>query len=241
MYDITRFSLADMTRCGAALRRMGEGSTSMEEVAGKIVRYLYQEMTDLETGDKSFGLVRLFKTHDYGDLEPELQRFAAEVLGREPELPGTKCLTLLATAGSKEEWNDRRKSKRHQSFPLLSAEMVQTFPMISTLVDQLGLDISEVLNPDPDMLVDIDQKAYNVFHIPYALGSEAIVDQEDFVIPEGIKSCLGFGGMLPSGNLFAVIMFSKVPIIPTVAAMFRSMSLNLKIALLPFETRVFAG
>ncbi len=240
MYDITRFSLADMTRCGAALRRMGEDSTSMEELAGKVVRYLYQEMTDLESGERSFGLVRLFKTHGYGDLDQELQRFAAEVLGREPE-PGTKCLTLLATAGSKEEWNDRRRSKRHRSIPLLSTEMVRAFPMISNLVGQLGLEITDVLNPDPSMLVDIDQKAYNVFHVPYALGSEAIVDQEDFVIPEGIKSCLGFGGMLPSGNLFAVVMFSKVPIIPTVAAMFQTISLNLKIALLPFETRVFAG
>ncbi len=119
--------------------------------------------------------------------------------------------------------------------------VVGAFPMISNLVGQLGLEITDVLNPDPSMLVDIDQKAYNVFYVPYALGSEAIVDQEDFVIPEGIKSCLGFGGMLPSGNLFAVVMFSKVPIIPTVAGMFRTISLNLKIALLPFETRVFAG
>ena len=241
MYDITRFSLAEMTRCGAALRRMGEDSTSMEEVADKVVRYLYEEMTDRETGDRSFGLVRLFKTHDYGDLEPELQRFAAGVLGEEPELPGTKCLTLLATAGSQEEWNDRRRSQRHRSIPLLSAEMVRAFPMISNLVNQMGLEITDVLNLDPGMLVDIDQKAYNVFHVPYAVGSEAIVDQEDFVIPEGIKSCLGFGGMLPSGNLFVVVMFSKVPIIPTVAAMFQTISLNLKIALLPFETRVFAG
>ena len=241
MYDITRFSLADMTRCGAALRRMGEGSTTMEEVAGKIVRYLYEEMTDLETGDRSFGLIRLFKTHDYGDLEPELQGFVDGVLGREPALPGTKCLTLLASAGSKEEWNDWRKSKRHRSIPLLSAEMVRAFPMISNLVNQMGLEITDVLNPDPGMLVDIDQKAYNVFHVPYAVGSEAIVDQEDFVIPEGIKSSLGFGGVLPSGNLFAVVMFSKVPIIPTVAAMFQTISLNLKIALLPFETRVFSG
>ncbi len=241
MYDMTRFSLADMTRCGAALRRMGEGSTSMEEVAGKVVRYFYDEMTDLESGERSFGLVRLFKTHDYGDLDPELQGFVAGVLGQEPVSPGTKCLTLLATAGSKAEWNDRGMSQRHRSIPLLSAEMVRAFPMVSNLVNQLGLEITDVLNPDPSMIVDIDQKTYNVFHVPYAVGSEAIVDQEDFVIPEGIKSCLGFGGMLPSGNLFAVVMFSRVPIIPTVAAMFRTISLNLKLALLPFETRVFAG
>ena len=113
--------------------------------------------------------------------------------------------------------------------------------MISNLVNQLGLEITDVLNPNPSMLVDIDQKTYNVFHVADAVGSEVIVDQEDFVIPEGIKSCLGFGGMLPSGNLFAVVMFSRVPIIPTVAAMFRTISLNLKLALLPFEASVFAG
>ena len=133
MYDITRFSLADMTRCGAALRRMGEGSTSMEEVAGKVVRYLYDEMTDLESGERNFGLVRLFKTHDYGDLDPELQAFVVGVLGQESVSPGTKCLTLLATAGSQEAWNDRRMSQRHRSIPLLSAEMVRAWSCTTSL------------------------------------------------------------------------------------------------------------
>ena len=194
MYDITQFSLADMTRCGAALRRMGDGSTSMEDVAGKVVRYLYEEMTDLETGENSFGLVRLFKTHDYGDLEPELQRFAAGVLGREPELPGTKCLTLLATAGSKEEWNDRRRSKRHRSIPLLSSEMVRAFPMISNLVDQLGLEITDVLNPDPSRLVDIDQKAYNVFHVPYAVGVRPSSTRRTSSSRKGLNHAWDLGG-----------------------------------------------
>ena len=100
MYDITRFSLADMTRCGATLRRMGEDSTSMEEVAGKMVQYLYHEMTDGDSVERSFGLVRIFKTHDYGDLDSQLQGIVVKVLGREPESPGTKCLTLLATVTS---------------------------------------------------------------------------------------------------------------------------------------------
>lgn len=32
------------------------------------------------------------------------------------------------------------------------------------------------------------------------------------IVPFGIRSVLGFGGMLPDGNLFAIIMFSKVPV-----------------------------
>ena len=40
------------------------------------------------------------KTHDYGDLDSQLQGIVVKVLGREPESPGTKCLTLLATVTS---------------------------------------------------------------------------------------------------------------------------------------------
>ena len=240
MYDITRFSLADMTRCGTALRRIGDGAGTMEEVAGRVVEHLYQQLTDTDTGEKSFCLVRLFKTHDYGELSGELKEYVKKVLGREPNSPTIKCLTLLATAGRKPEWNDRTMSQGHRSIPLDSEEMVRAFPMISNLVSQLGLEITDVLHPDPNIIVDLDQKAYNVFHVFNAVGNEAIVDQENFVIPEGVRSCLGFGGMLPSGNLFVVVMFSLVPIPPAVAAMFRTIALNLKLVLLPFESDVFA-
>jgi hypothetical protein len=78
-----------------------------------------------------------------------------------------------------------------------------------------------------------------VFHVGEAVGSELIVDQETFVVPNGIKSKVGFGGMLPSGNLFAVIMFCKVPVDAVVASMFQTISLSAKLALLPFEDCVF--
>ncbi len=45
--------------------------------------------------------------------------------------------------------------------------------------------------------------------------------------------------MLPSGNLFGVIIFSKVSASPNVASMFRTIALSVKVALLPFEGRVF--
>ena len=39
MYSLSEFSLADMTRCGAELRKMGKNASSMEQVADKIIRY----------------------------------------------------------------------------------------------------------------------------------------------------------------------------------------------------------
>jgi len=74
-----------------------------------------------------------------------------------------------------------------------------------------------------------------VFHVPVARGSAYIPAQEEFVIPCGVSSVLGFGGLLPSGNLFATIMFSKVPISEEVALLFRPLTLSAKIALLPHD------
>jgi len=46
---------------------------------------------------------------------------------------------------------------------------------------------------------------------------------------------LGFGGLLPSGNLFAIILFLKVQIPHSTAQMFSTLALNVKTALLAFD------
>jgi hypothetical protein len=48
----------------------------------------------------------------------------------------------------------------------------------------------------------------------------------------GIGSVLGFGGMLPDGELFTVIIFARVAIPTPTAEMFRTIALNLKLGLL---------
>jgi anti-anti-sigma regulatory factor len=72
-------------------------------------------------------------------------------------------------------------------------------------------------------------------YVPEAPGCTYIPAQQTFVIPERIRSVLGFGGMLPDGNLFAIIMFARAPISRMVAERFRPLALNIKISLLPFE------
>ncbi|MFQ5594216.1 MAG: sensor histidine kinase [Anaerolineae bacterium] len=242
MYDLTSFTLKDMTDCGAALRKLDSGATSMEEVANQIVRYLYDHLVDGQSGEKSCALVRFFKTHPYNELHPELRECVHQILGMHPELPEMKCLTLLATAGVKPEWNVRQMSIGHKVHPLPSPDMVAQYPMVSQLIEQFGLELDAMLQPDPALLVDLERKTFNVFHVPKAAGSPYVPDQEDFVIPFGIQSVLGFGGMLPSGELFAVILFSKVHIPRETAELFKTLALSVKTAVLPFEgTTVFAG
>ncbi len=238
-FDLTRFSMSSMAVCGAALRKMGEGAGSMEEAAERSVEYLYESLTG-PAGERAFALVRLFKTHPYQFLDGGLQAFARQLAGMEPP-PRMKCLTLLATRGDRPEWCTRAGSAGHQAIPLASVEGVGRIPMIANLIQQFGVEISEVLSPPPPMLADLSQRTFNVFHVAEALGSAAVPAQEQFVAPEKIHSCLGFGGMLPDGDLFAVVMFSRIAIPAATASMFKPLSLSVKTALLPFAGRVFGS
>ncbi len=241
MYDLNTFGLRDMTECGAALRKLGVGASTLEQAADRIVRYLYEHLVEKHSGEKSCVLVRFFKTHRCGDLDSRLLEAARCMLGPIPDYPEMKCLILMATAGMKPEWNARQQSVGHQVIPLASPEMVIRSPMISQLVRQFGLDPSAVLEPAPELLVDMQQKTFNVFHVEQAVGSPFVPAQDEFVIPCGVQSVLGFGGMLPSGNLFAVILFSKVRIPRQTADLFKTLSLSVKAAVLPLaESAVFA-
>jgi hypothetical protein len=235
MYDLTNFTLKDMVECGMTLCQQRLGAKSMESVSNKIVNYFYENLIDQETGSSACALIRCFKTHPYQELDTELRESANNMVGSYFPSPTMKCLTLLATAGDKPEWNSRHTSGGHKAIPLVSEDMVAQFPMISQLIRQFGLDISTVLRPDPKLLVGLEERKLNVFYVPQAVGSSYIPAQDSFVIPFGIKSVLGFGGLLPSGNLFAIIMFSKVQMTPSTTDMFKTLALNVKSALLPFD------
>ncbi|MFQ5934501.1 MAG: hypothetical protein ACE5KI_07655 [Dehalococcoidia bacterium] len=241
MYDLGSMSPSDLTECGNALRGLGSGAKSMEEAANNIVRYLYENLGDKRSGEKGCALVRFYKTHNYGDLDAGLQGFADGIMGTTSASPDVKCLTLLATVGDQPDWNSRAKSNGHKAIPLPSEGAVESIPMVSQLVKQFGLEVSAVVKPDPNVIGDLEQRAFNTFHIPEAPGSPYIPAQDEFVTPFGIQSALGLGGMLSSGDIFAIIMFSKIGISRETADSFRELAPSVKEAVEPFVgTSVFA-
>ncbi len=241
MHDLQHFSLRDMTDLGAALRSAAQDAGSMEEAAGRIVGHLRTSLVVAPTGSPACVLARLYKTHLYRDLDPELQAFARRAAAGALLPENLRCLTLLATAGDRPEWCSRAASKGHRAIPLLSEAMVRAVPMVSRLLHQFGLEVREMLAPDPAFLRQKGQATCNVFYVPEARGSEYIPAQEDFVVPAGVRSVLGFGGILPSGSLFAVILFCRVPVPEATADQFKTLALNVKLALLPHDAgRVFA-
>jgi hypothetical protein len=239
-YDVTQFTIREVAQCGRAIRTIGAGASSMEEVAGRIVRYLHDSLIDGQTGERACSLIRFFKTHAHGSLDDDLRAFALNMLGGSAPLPQMKCLTLLGTLGANQEWNSRETSKGHRAIPLPDEDAVQQIPMVRYLINQLGLDIRTVVRPDRTVALDMEQKTYGVFHVPEALGSPHVPAQEEFVVPYGIKSVVGFGGLLPSLDMFVTIMFFRTSIAGVAADLMKNLSLNVKLAILPFEETVFA-
>ncbi|MGB2926786.1 MAG: response regulator [Limnothrix sp.] len=234
MLNLEKFNLENMVKCGLVLRSLSENASSMEEVAQQIVNYFYTELATPE-GNPACSLVRFFTTQDYSELDADLQQVVQNNLQQEHIADNLKCLTLLATKGEQEAWNYRHKSTGHQAIPLLNQEYINQIPMIAQLLYQLGLDITEILHPTPENLLELSQKEYNAFFVPKALGSPCIPGQNNFVIPYGIESVIALGGVFPSGELFTIILFTKVAITRAIADMFQPLALSIKLAVMPFS------
>ena len=239
--NLSSFGLPETLRCGLGIRRAATNAATAEEAASKICQFLYDELVTSE-GERACALIRCYKTHPFGQLKPADREFARVSMGGgTTPTPSMRCLTLLATVGDEQKWNDRRRSKGHRAIPLPAPEIVEKAPMIAQLIKQFGLEISAVVRPSADVIKDLEGKTYGVFHVPEAAGSPYIPAQDEFVLKYNIRSVVGCGGSL-RGELFALILFARVHITPESADRFRTLALDLKSALFTFdENRVFAG
>lgn len=238
-YDLSRFGLGDMLKSSLRLREATEGAPTLEMSAQRVCRFLYDELHGPDSA-RACALVRCYMTLPFGSLDPELQQFARGLMdGRNPD--GTmKCLTLLATIGQTASWSSRFLSQGHRAIPLPSPEIVEKAPMISQLIKEMGLELSSVLRPSPDVVQELAGKRHGVFHVEEAAGSPYIPAQQEFVERHGIRSVLGFGGVLGTGELFAVILFATVHVPVNAAQRFRTLALDVKSSFNKFsESDVF--
>ena len=233
---LASFAASDLSDFGERIRGFAHTATSMEDACGRIASLLYEELVD-ERGAPACALVRVYKTHPYGRLPHDLRAFAGNVLGEVPD-DDVRCLTLLATRGALPAWNDRRLSAGHRAIPLPTVGFVEQLPMIAGLVGQLGLSVDEVVRPQQHKLPELSQRSYGVFHVAEAAGS-TLLPAQDFVGEHGIRSALGFGGVLFSDDFYAVVLFAREPVSAQVADTIRVLSLAVRVALQPFGRRVF--
>jgi two-component system NtrC family sensor kinase len=227
--DVSDFTVGAMLRAGIALRKVVRGSDSLESASDSIVRLLYDQCVDHDSGERACAMVRFYKTHPYALLQPDDQRFAAAALGHAPA-GEMQCLALMATAGDLPAWNSRQASRGHRAIPLPSADQVRAAPMILRLFQELGVDVEHLVGGKLPAR-GTEARTYDVFHVEDAVGSPFIPAQREFVVEHGIRSVVGFGGLLRSGELFAVILFSRTHIPARSAARFRTIALDVRSSL----------
>ncbi|HEY9712325.1 MAG TPA: hypothetical protein V6C72_02580 [Chroococcales cyanobacterium] len=248
MYVLSRFSLDDMHACSEDIRELGSLAADVDVVADRVVRFFYEQFIDAETGERALALVRLFKTRSYQDLHPDSQQFVSETLLKRGEkiklVPNMPCLSLTATAGDEEHWNNPRKSRHHKAAPLISREFVSNYPMVARFIARFGLTLSapielelsaahvENCREGNDEVGLSSHYSCCVFWAADASDHSLNLDSGKFVQPYGIKSVLGFGGVLRPGAVFVVTMFSKVQITNAIAARFQPIALSTKNVLL---------
>ena len=79
-----------------------------------------------------------------------------------------------------------------------------------------------------------------MFHVENAVGSAIVPAQDEFVLPYAVRSVIGLGGLLSSGEIFAVILFARCPVPTAQTPLFKPLALNLRSAVLGLEQQVFA-
>lgn len=227
-YDLTRLAQPDIDRCSAVLDALIGEAASTEAAAAATCRHFAEALAGGE-GQPACVMARAYVTHPYGGLPPDLQRWAKRAFGTvaiTPPEPGMRCLVLLASVGDEPEWNDRRHSKGHQAIPLPSPHVVQRAPMIARMMREFGLDIDRMARP-ATRLTSAPGETEGVFHVESAAGSPFIPAQAGFVDRYGIASVLGFGGLLPSGELFCIILFTRVQVSGSAAERFRELAVTI--------------
>lgn len=240
MFNLAKFDVGDTLGCGSKLRAATAAAT-VEEALRNLCTFLYENLGTPD-GTRACALVRGYLTLPFDKLSSPDRAFAEKLMP--PGLkawPDMKCLVLLGTRGEDAAWNERRQSRGHRAIPLPTANIVQNAPMIAQLFGQMGLDLDDVITPAPGLVGDLSKKTYNVFHVSQAPGSPHIPAQ-DFVRSARVESVVGFGGALPWGELFAIILFSKVPVPTSVAHRFKAIALDAKATLLKFDAEhVYQG
>ena len=230
-FTLGRFGLGDVVSLSAQLPGAVSPTGSMEEAAAALVRFLRGAFLDPQSHRPELVLARCFLTAPVEALPDELREIAG-ARSTPPPSPDTRCLTLLGTDGDLEQWCDHRRSVSHRVLPLVSKDAVAAAPMVAGLVEQLGLGVERLLDVAEMEAAEKNEENLDVFFVPEAMGSPRVPDQR-FVRAHGVRSVLGFGSVLPGGELFAVVLFSRTPVDAEVAAMFRTVAMAAKLALLP--------
>lgn len=205
----------------------------LQEAAQECAHLLYEEF------EESIVLARVFVTLPFRVLTSRGKSFVTELAGtknlRHLLNNTTQVLSLLGTYGERPEWRDRFQSRGHLGIPLLSASFVESIPMVSRLMNDMGINTDWFDEREPDVLVKNLGRAAGVFYVRDAgtwldHQNRKIVPAHDFVEEYGVKTVFGLGGSYLNGSFVTIIVFARETIEQARAEAFMSLVNTFKAA-----------
>jgi serine phosphatase RsbU (regulator of sigma subunit)/anti-sigma regulatory factor (Ser/Thr protein kinase) len=223
------FSAERIAALAAAVARAGEQTGSMEGAARHAAAAIRTAFPTPD-GDSAVVLVRVFQTTVWELLTPQLRSYAMARMTPGAPAEGTRCLALLATLGDRPTWCDRHASRDHQALPLTGTDVIRRVPLALTVLDHL-VGAAAQRNPQTD---HEGRPARVAVHLVSDAAASPLVPARSLVDAHGVTAALGLGGVLPSGEVFTVVLYSRVPIDPATAQRFGAVAEAMRGAMAPF-------
>lgn len=184
----------------------------LQEAAQKCVRLLYAEF------QQSIVLARLFVTLPFKDLPTRDQSFVNALVNAKGLMEllndKTSVLSLLGTYGAQPEWSDRYQSQGHLGIPLVTANFVESIPMVARLMSDMGIDLAGFDAQEQDIVIKSLGQTVGVFYVQDAKTrldhqNRKVVSAQDFVAAHDIKTVFGLGGSYLNGSFVTMIFFTR--------------------------------
>ena len=232
--NLNQLSITEIFKLSKHIKEKCRNLSSFEEVAQELMRVLYSSLV-VKDGRSPFVLARFYKSCAYSELPDDIRNYILTKELKENLNSGNKYLTLLGSFGELDNWKNRNLSEDYKAFPIYDEHMLDKFPMLSAVFDQIGLDLSYLKQTDKNILAKEDHRQYGVFCVENAEGSKLIPKQAEFVKPYSVKSVFGFGGIYSTSNVYAVLIFSRERLNRKDAQLFLSLNPAIKQTTLAHE------
>jgi serine phosphatase RsbU (regulator of sigma subunit) len=226
---LTVFSAERIAALAATVARAGEQAASMEGAA-RLVAAAIRGAFATADGESAVVLIRLFQTTVWDQLTPQLRSYALARMAPGATPSGTRCLALMATLGERPSWCDRHASRDHQALPLTGTDVIRRVPLALTVMDHLvGADAQ--MRP---RRADDGRPARVAVHLVSEASGSPLVPAQWLVGTYGVTAALGLGGILPNGEVFTSVLFSRMPIDTAAAQRFGAVAEAMRTAMAPF-------
>ena len=232
MTGLSSFTIDDLEVCSRELRVLGAGAVNMQESAQRVTEHLFDRLRGRASRSEC-ALVSLHKTHQHRALPLDLHAVVRDV---DPTVEDEDlCLVRMSMA------SDERVSGTLGSTTPLTATTSHAQPVVAAMLSAMGVQLGSLPDPISVIKSGIHRRSIDAFVVPAFRESELLTGAVRAELDSiGVQSAVGFGGWLPSGNLFMIFALGRVAIAERSARLLGSLAPSIRASLAPFTHRPFA-